>query len=72
MEATAGREAHPQGLEAPSFRPVKEARSVLFTEESVGFWRLSVPVEAVDDCVEAAVISVTVTVTVLLQSERGF
>ena len=37
------------------------------TEDSAGFWRLTVPpVEAVEDCVEA------VTMTVLLQSVKGF
>ena len=44
---------------------------MLTTEDSVGLWRLFSPLEAVDDWVEAAA-ALSVTVTVLLQSERGF
>lgn len=54
----------------------KAATRVLVAEESLGFRRLSVAVEADDDCEEVAVALVLVLVLVLgmvlVQSERGF
>lgn len=49
----------------------KAERRFPVTEASLGFWRLSLTVEADEDCEEVAVARV-VEEMVLVQSERGF